>query len=80
METAFYEISNLTIMEVHVGDIWEYYSRETEDPFDYFRFVFGSDKKLDKLELETLWNNGYLLSKAVWDIRKLLIGSMNMEI
>lgn len=59
METAFYEFRNLTIMEVHIGDIWEYYSRETEDPFDYFRFVFGSDKKLDKLELETLWNNGY---------------------
>lgn len=59
MVTAFYEIGNLTIMEVYVGDVWEYYSRKTEDPFDYFRFVFGSDKKFAKLDLEVIYNNGY---------------------
>lgn len=59
MVTAFYEIGNLTIMEVYIGDVWEYYSRKTEDPLDYFRFVFGSDKKLAKLDLEDIYNNGY---------------------
>lgn len=59
MEAAFYEIGNLTIMEVHVGEIWEYYIRITEDSFDYFRFCFGSDKKFEQLDLEVLMNNGY---------------------
>ena len=59
----FYEIGNLTIMEIQIMKITEYYIRETNDPFDYFRFSFGSDKKLNRNELEKLMTNGYFEEK-----------------
>lgn len=59
MAVVFYEIGNLIFMEIHVGKIWEYYFRDKEDIFDYFKFSFGSDKPLNKMELEVLMNNGY---------------------
>ena len=54
-----HKVGNLTILEVQVGNIFEYYVRETDNEFDYFRFSFGSDQQLNKQELEKLMINGY---------------------
>ena len=59
MEATFYTIGNMTIMEIKMEGKYEYYIRETEDQFDYFRFSFGSDAKLLKMDLENLMTNGY---------------------
>lgn len=59
METVFYEISNLTIMEVHVDEMYEYYARAKSDTFDYFHFAFGIYERFEKDKLENLFRNGY---------------------
>lgn len=59
METKFFTIGNLTIMEVNTGDFFEIYIRETEDRLDYFRFSFGSDKEFSQEEIQSLFENGY---------------------
>lgn len=51
MKTEIFNVGKYTVLEVYTGNEYEYYTRETEDDLDVFRFQFGVTAKFSKAEL-----------------------------
>ena len=56
---TIYEVGKWTILEIYFKGVWEYYYRETNNQFDYYRYSFGSEDIFNNFNLECLADIGY---------------------
>lgn len=64
MEMSYYEIGELMIMILNLGDGYEYYVRDGRDLHDYFKFAFGQDEELSEEEL-------YEMEDYLWECQEI---------
>lgn len=60
MKAEFYTIGEWIIMEIWTGTEYEYYARRADNQDAVFGFQFGSEKRFDEGELETLIEVRYI--------------------
>lgn len=60
METTYYELDDLMVMVIKINGVYQYYLRDTTEPYEPFVFAFGI---MDKFTEEELWER----EDYLWD-------------